>query len=63
MIYNSENCLIQMPANKKLVVIEGLNNFIVVENDDMLLILNKNDEQSLRNIVQDILIEKGSEYI
>jgi mannose-1-phosphate guanylyltransferase len=63
MTYDTQDCLIQMPNNKKLVVIEGLKNFIVVENDDMLLILNKDHEQSLRNIVQDILIEKGSEYI
>jgi len=61
MIYNSENCLIQMPANKKLVVIEGL---IIYSgwNDDMLLILNKwwaiPKEYSTRYFNR-----KGSEYI
>jgi mannose-1-phosphate guanylyltransferase len=44
---NSENCIVNLP-NNKLALIEGLNNYIVVESENMLMILNKNDEQNLK---------------
>lgn len=44
---NSTNCIVNLP-NNKLALIEGLNNHIVVEADNMLMILNKNDEQNLK---------------
>lgn len=42
---NSNNCIVNLPDNK-LALIEGLDNHIVVESDNMLMILNKNDEQN-----------------
>lgn len=44
---NSTNCIVNLP-NDKLALIEGLDNHIVVEADNMLMILNKNDEQNLK---------------
>lgn len=44
---NSTNCIVNLPDNK-LALIEGLDNHIVVESDNMLMILNKNDEQNLK---------------
>jgi mannose-1-phosphate guanylyltransferase len=44
---NSSNCIVNLP-NSKLALIEGLNNHIVVESDNMLMILHKNDEQNLK---------------
>jgi mannose-1-phosphate guanylyltransferase len=44
---NSSNCIVNLPSNK-LALIEGLDNHIVVESDNMLMILNKNDEQNLK---------------
>jgi mannose-1-phosphate guanylyltransferase len=44
---NSTNCIVNLP-NNKLALIEGLDNHIVVESDNMLMILNKNDEQNLK---------------
>jgi mannose-1-phosphate guanylyltransferase len=44
---NSTNCIVNLPHNK-LALIEGLDNYIIVESDNMLMILNKNDEQSLK---------------
>jgi len=41
MVYNTEDCIINMPPNK-LVVINGLNDFIVVEEEGTLLICKKN---------------------
>ena len=44
---NSTNCIVNLPSSK-LALIEGLDNHIVVEADNMLMILNKNDEQNLK---------------
>lgn len=46
-IINSTNCIVNLP-NNKLALIEGLDNHIVVESDNMLMILNKADEQNLK---------------
>jgi len=62
MIYNTEDCIINMPADK-LVVINGLKDFIVVEEEGALLICRKSDEQQLRQIVNDVRIEKGDKYV
>lgn len=44
---NSENCIVNLP-NEKLALIQGLQNYIIVESDNMLMILNQHDEQNLK---------------
>lgn len=61
MTYDSSNCIINVPDNK-LVVIRGLEDYIIAEQDKTLLICPKQDEQMIRNIVNDIRIEKGEHY-
>jgi mannose-1-phosphate guanylyltransferase len=51
-----------MPDNK-LVVLQGLEDFIVVEDEGVLLICRKSDEQNIRQIVADVKIEKGEKYV
>jgi mannose-1-phosphate guanylyltransferase len=60
--YNTQNCLINLPENK-LAVIQGLDDYIVVESDNILLICKKQEEQKIKNFVNDVRIEKGEEYI
>jgi len=62
MIYNTENSIVHVPKDK-LVVVEGLDDFIVVEDDNMLLICKKKDEQQIRQIVNDVKMEKGDEFV
>jgi mannose-1-phosphate guanylyltransferase len=47
---NSANCIVNLP-NDKLALIEGLDNYIVVESENKLMILNKSDEQNLKKYV------------
>jgi mannose-1-phosphate guanylyltransferase len=44
---NSENCIVNLP-NNKLALIQGLHDYIIVESDDMLMILNQHDEQNIK---------------
>lgn len=62
MIYDSKNCVVSIP-NKKLAVIDGLENFIVVDSADRLLICKREDEQKIRQFVNDIKFKKGDSYI
>lgn len=59
-IYDASNNIINVPDNK-LVVIEGLENFIVVDSEDVLLICNKDNEQKIKEFTQDIKNNKGGD--
>lgn len=62
MTYDTENCIVNMP-NDKVAVLQGLKDYVVVENENALLVIRKEDEQQIRQIVNDVKIEKGDEYV
>ncbi len=62
MLDNTSNCVINMPKNK-LAVIQGLDDFIIVDTDQVLLICPKEDEQQIRNLVNDVKLKKGDKFI
>lgn len=62
MVYDTKNCVISVP-NKKVAVLDGLDNFIVVDSADRLLICKREDEQKIRQFVNDIKFKKGDSYI
>ena len=53
MLYNSSNNIIRI-ADDKLAVIEGLENYIVVENNNTLLICKKENEQQIKQFVANL---------
>ncbi len=62
-IYESKNNMVTVPEGK-LVVLHGLDNFIVVDTGDVLMICDKSQEQSIKQITQDLKKSKdGSSYI
>lgn len=48
-LVNTFNCIIRAPENKK-VVIKGLENFVVIDENGVLLIYPKSDEQEIKQI-------------
>ncbi len=62
MTYNTSNSIINMPKDK-LAVIHGLDDFIVVEDEDILLICRKEEEQQIKQIVNDVRIQKGEKFV
>lgn len=62
MVYDASNNMINVPDNK-MVVIQGLENFIVVDTNDVLLICSKDEEQKIKEITTDIKRQKGSNYL
>ena len=47
----------------KLVVMQGLEDYIVVESDGVLMICKKQDEQQIRNFVNDVKVQKGDKFV
>jgi mannose-1-phosphate guanylyltransferase len=62
MLYDSKNCIVNMPK-EKLTVLQGLEDYIIVEDDHILLICRKSDEQHIRQFVNDVMIEKGERFV
>jgi mannose-1-phosphate guanylyltransferase len=62
MLYDSKNCIVNVPKDK-LVVIQGLEDYIVVEAAGILLICKKEDEQQIRNFVNDVKVIKGDKFV
>ena len=60
--YNTNNCIINTPKNK-VVVVQGLQDYIVSESDNILLICKKKDEQHIRQFVNDVQLEKGERFV
>ena len=59
---NSSNNIVRT-QNGKRVVIQGLNDYIVVEKEDVLLICPKSDEQDIKQISNQVRIDFGEEYV
>lgn len=62
MVYNSKNCIVNMPDNK-LVVLQGLDGYIVVESEGTLLVCRREDEQQIRQFVNDVRMNKGESFV
>jgi mannose-1-phosphate guanylyltransferase len=61
-LYDSANCVVNAPADK-LVVLQGLNDYIVVESDNALLVCQKENEQKIKQFVKDLKLEFGEQYV
>ncbi len=62
MLYDTKNCIVNVPDGK-LVVLQGLDDYILVEEDNTLLVCRKDDEQQIRQFVNDVKVEKGEKFV
>ncbi|WP_114749083.1 mannose-1-phosphate guanylyltransferase [Pleomorphovibrio marinus] len=61
LLYDSENCFVQV-AEGKLVVVQGLKNYLISENGNVLLICKLNEEDRFREFLTDAK-KRGGEFI
>ena len=59
--YESENNLVSL-AGDKLAVIQGLDDYIIAESDNILLICKKSEEQRIKQFVTDVNMKYGDEF-
>lgn len=62
MVIDATNNMVHAPHDK-LVLLQGLDDFIVVDTEDVLLICRKNKEQDIKEYVNEIKRNKGDKYI
>ncbi len=54
--------MVQVP-NNKLVVLQGLDDFIIVDTEDVLLICKKDKEQEIKHYVAEVKRNKGDKFL
>ncbi|WP_018108079.1 mannose-1-phosphate guanylyltransferase [Bacteroides propionicifaciens] len=62
LLYNSKNNIVVLPEGK-LAIIDGLENYLIAESDNVLMICNKDDEQAIRRYVSDAQLKFEDKYI
>lgn len=61
-IYNTHECVVSVPAHKT-AVIDGIDNCIVVDSGESLLICKRDDEQKIRQFVNDLKHKTGESFL
>ena len=62
MFYNSENCIVKLPQGK-VAVLQGLQDYAVIDDGNVLMICKRNDQTTIRNIVNDVQMSLGEDYL
>lgn len=61
--YNSSGNMFAVKDSEKLIVAEGLHDFIVADSGDVLLICPKAEEQRIKQMVNDAKVNYGDKYL
>lgn len=62
LVYESENNIISLENQDRLVVIQGLNDYIIAESGNVLLICKKDEEDRIKQYMADAQIKYGDEF-
>lgn len=62
LLYDCKNCLIKLPSGH-VAVVQGLEDYMVVEDGNVLVICKKDDQKSIRKFVNDARMNLGEEYV
>jgi len=59
---DSSNCLI-FSNGEKLIATVNLDNLVIVDTKDVLLVINKNDSQDIKKLIEMIKTKNMSDYL
>jgi mannose-1-phosphate guanylyltransferase len=62
MVVDANNCMVHVPDNK-LVLLQGLRDYIIVDTPDALLICKKEKEQQIKEYVAEVKRNIGDQYL
>jgi len=62
MVIDATRCMVHAP-NNKLVLLQGMDDYIVVDTDDVLMICKKEKEQEIKQYVAEVKRNKGDKYL
>lgn len=61
-LYDCKDCLVKLP-NGRVAVVQGLDDYVIAEEDDVLVICKKDDQGAIRKFVNDVQINIGEDYV
>ena len=61
-LYDCSNNIIALPEGK-LAVVQGMQDYLIADTDNVLLICKKDDQSTIRRYVNDVQIKLGEEFI
>ena len=61
-VIDATHCMVKAPA-EKLVVLQGLDKFIVIDTPDVLLVCKMENEQQIKDYVAEVKRNKGEKYL
>lgn len=63
MLYDGkDNFVVENCKGRKLVVVDGMSDLLVVDTDDVLLICNRKNEQAFKKYLNDVRMRNGSDF-
>jgi mannose-1-phosphate guanylyltransferase len=62
MVVDATKCVVHVP-DQKLVILQGLNDFIVVDTKNVLLVCQKEKEQEIKDYVADVRRNMGDDFL
>lgn len=62
MLYDCKECLVKLP-NGRVAVVQGLEGYVIAEENNVLVICKKDDQNGIRKFVNDVQINIGDEYV
>lgn len=61
-VYDTKNCIVKTD-NGRTIVVEGLENYIIVESGNATMICPRENEQNIKKFIDDVKFKIGSEFI
>lgn len=61
-LYDCEECLVKLPSGR-VAVVQGLKDYVIAEEGDVMVICRKDDQGAIRKFVNDVQINIGDEYV
>ena len=62
MLYDCKTCVVRLPEGK-VAVVQGLEDYVVADEDNVLVICKKDDQGAIRKFVNDVQINIGDDYV
>ena len=61
-VFDATRCIVHVPE-EKLVVLQGLDDYIVADTEDVLLICKKEKEQEIKDFVAEVKRNTGEKFL
>lgn len=61
-LYDSSGCIAHIP-NENIAIIQGLENYIIVQKENRILVCKRDDEQRIRQFVNDLMLDDATDFI